>query len=258
MGPADCSCVAHPGSLREAWVTYRLRTLIRGLNETMTSLLFYGDPHGEWRPLLETLQGHSPDAVVLLGDCDLHRALSDELGDGLPSPERLFFILGNHEADRQCFYDNVLSAAPSSNHLNAKVVEVGGVRIAGLSGTFDQHVWHPDLNDGEPFYRTRAEMLWHLRAKQRADTELPLRYKVAVWYEDYEALFAESCDVLVLHDAPPPHRYGHAVLDDLAEAMDARLIVHGHHHERYESKTYSGIRVLGLGKADPEWIRFSG
>lgn len=257
MVPADRSRGAHSDSLRGNWATCRLLTLIRHLNETMTSLLFYGDPHGEWRPLRETLRTESPDAVILLGDCDLHRPLSDELGDTLPSPDRLFFILGNHEADRQCFYDHLISAAPATNHLNAKVVDIAGVRIAGLSGTFDQHIWHPDLNEGEPFFRTREDALWNLHAKgRRSGLKLPLRYKVAVWYEDYETLFAESCDVLVLHDAPPPHRYGHAAFADLAEAMGARLIVHGHHHERYEDVTSSGIQVIGLGKADPKPIRF--
>lgn len=221
----------------------------------MASLVFYGDPHGEWRPLRETLCKGSPEAVVLLGDCDLHRPLSAELGDALPSPDGLFFILGNHEADRQDFYDHLLSVAPETGHLNGRVVDVGGVRVAGLSGTFDQHIWHPELNQGEPVFRTRAEALWQLRAMGRPEIELPLRYKVAVWYEDYEALFAESCDVLVLHDAPTPHRYGYAVLADLADAMGARLIVHGHHHERYQAITPTGTEVIGLSKADPLWIR---
>jgi hypothetical protein len=32
--------------------------------------------------------------------------------------------------------------------------------------------------------------------------------------------------------------------------MGARLIVHGHHHRRYEARTRVGIRVIGLGIAE--------
>ena len=112
----------------------------------MAKILFYGDPHGVWRPLRESLSTDTPDAIILLGDCDLERPLSDELGGAWPAVTNLFFILGNHEADKPAFFENLTSALPATNHLNAQVVNVGGLRIAGLSGTFDQDVWHPDLN----------------------------------------------------------------------------------------------------------------
>ena len=38
------------------------------------SVVFYGDPHGVWAPLLAAVRNEVPDAVVLLGDCDLTRA----------------------------------------------------------------------------------------------------------------------------------------------------------------------------------------
>jgi hypothetical protein len=37
--------------------------------------VFYGDPHGEWRPLLAAVQENRRAAVVLLGDCDLDMPL---------------------------------------------------------------------------------------------------------------------------------------------------------------------------------------
>jgi predicted phosphodiesterase len=34
-------------------------------------ILFYGDSHGEWRPLLKACRDERPDAVFILGDCVL-------------------------------------------------------------------------------------------------------------------------------------------------------------------------------------------
>jgi hypothetical protein len=66
-------------------------------------------------------------------------------------------------------------------------------------------------------------------------------------------LAAHRCDILVTHEAPTSHPHGFAPIDALAEACGARLIVHGHHHQSYEAVLASGIRVRGLGLAEP-WL----
>ena len=43
------------------------------------SLVIYGDPHGDWRPLLEAVALELPAAIIILGDCDLGRPLHVEL-----------------------------------------------------------------------------------------------------------------------------------------------------------------------------------
>ena len=82
--------------------------------------------------------------------------------------------------------------------------------------------------------------------------ELPIKARAAIWWEDYERLYGQQADILVLHEAPGSHLYGFAVLDELAEAMGVKLIVHGHHHENYDA-TIGTIRVRGVGKATP-WL----
>jgi len=52
----------------------------------------------------------------------------------------------------------------------------------------------------------------------------------AIWPEDIETLASQKADILVTHEAPSSHPSGSAVIDELARAMGARLIVHGHHH----------------------------
>ena len=42
-------------------------------------ILFYGDPHGEWRPLVRAVLEHRPAAVVILGDCGLDVPLRQKL-----------------------------------------------------------------------------------------------------------------------------------------------------------------------------------
>ena len=63
------------------------------------------------------------------------------------------------------------------------------------------------------------------------------------------ALAGQRADVLVTHEAPTSHPSGVAVLEDLARAMGARLVVHGHHHIGYRAEAADGLRVLGVGAA---------
>jgi hypothetical protein len=69
----------------------------------------------------------------------------------------------------------------------------------------------------------------------------------AIWPEDVDALSLQKADVLVTHEAPSSHPNGVSVLDDLARAMGARLVVHGHHHITSHARSADGLRVLGVG-----------
>lgn len=42
-------------------------------------------------------------------------------------------------------------------------------------------------------------------------------------------------------------------IDDLAQVMGARLVVHGHLHQDYDGRTRHGIPVRGVGGATP-WL----
>ncbi|KAF0225737.1 MAG: hypothetical protein FD176_184 [Rhodospirillaceae bacterium] len=72
---------------------------------------------------------------------------------------------------------------------------------------------------------------------------------MSIWPEDYERLAQQQADILVTHEAPSNHPHGFIEIDQLAEAMGAKLIVHGHHHRDYQTALPSGIRVIGVGLA---------
>ncbi|MDQ2801402.1 MAG: hypothetical protein M3Y41_01455 [Pseudomonadota bacterium] len=53
---------------------------------------------------------------------------------------------------------------------------------------------------------------------------------------------------------------GNAVIDELARAMGARLIIHGHHHVGYRAVARDGLQALGVAAAwgvtqdgEPKW-----
>ena len=71
----------------------------------------------------------------------------------------------------------------------------------------------------------------------------------AIWPEDYDYLASQSADILVTHEAPRSHPSGNAALDDLARAMGASLIVHGHHHVSYRAVAPDGLRAMGVAAA---------
>lgn len=212
-------------------------------------ILFYGDPHGEWRTLLKACRDDRPDAVVILGDCDLDRPLSQELapivGAGIP----IRWIHGNHDIDRPEWHDNLWGDRPGWN-LHATWAVLGGRVVIGLGGVFSEKVWYPRFEAAEPIHQTRRSLLKATPAAERWRGGLPLRARDAIFPEDIDRIRQFRADILVTHEAPSAHRHGFLGIDEAAKACGARLVIHGHHHENYEGEIPgSGIRVRGLGGA---------
>jgi Icc-related predicted phosphoesterase len=153
--------------------------------------------------------------------------------------------------------------------LHRRVETIAGRRMAGIGGVFRGRVWFPKNGDEVPVVRTAAELLRHGQEGQpRFRGGVPLRHRDTILPEDLDAVrsaAADGCDILVTHEAPSccvrhssrggqvletPQPLGFGGLDDLARDVRARLVVHGHHHHRYEGTTRDGIRVVGLGIAD--------
>lgn len=130
-------------------------------------ILFAGDPHGYFRPIIRAIDEHRPSGVVLLGDYDLERPLKAELGEAATVCP-VAWIHGNHDADHTNWYINLFESALDHCNLNATVRTLGGLRIAGLGGIFRGQVWHPHLNNGRPIYTTRDAMtdyrIYHITA----------------------------------------------------------------------------------------------
>ncbi len=208
-------------------------------------LYFAGDPHGDFNPINQAVDRERPEGVVLLGDFDLECPLEEALGPWaweIPT----WWIHGNHDMDREEWYDRLYESELADRCIHTRVVEVGGARIAGLGGVFREKVWHPET--GVQF-RTRREFMHSIGRKKLWRGGMPRKHRASIWFEDYERLFDQRADILVLHEAPSSHQYGFSVLDELAQAMRVSLVVHGHHHEDYTAVLPSGIKVIGVGLA---------
>ena len=213
-------------------------------------IAFFGDPHGDFRAVASALAGPRPGTSVFVGDFDLEFPFAKQLEPLAAAGSEVWYVHGNHDTDRDEWHDRLFECPLGARrNLNARVVEASGLRIAGLGGVFREKIWHPRNGDGKPRYSTRDEfMRAHRASKWRGG--LPRGHRSSVFWEDFEALDGKRADVLVTHEAPSCHRYGFEEIDFLAEMLGVKLVVHGHHHERYDAVLPSGVQVLGLGKAD--------
>jgi len=164
------------------------------------------------------------------------------------------WILGNHDCETEIAYDNLVTDYPEGD-IGFRVVNLDGVRIAGLAGVFKPSVWYPRSDDGSqqidlPRYRNREEFLAAQPKERSWRGGLPLWHRDTIFPDDVDRLAEQSFDVLVAHEAPSSHRHGFAVIDELAASGGARLIVHGHHHDSYAAALSNGIAVRGLGLAE--------
>ena len=212
-----------------------------------TGILFYGDPHGSWQPLLDEYARQPAQAVVLLGDCELDRPLAETLkpisNDGTP----IHWIYGNHDNHSEEQWVN-LTGAPDGLH--GRVTDVAGLQVAGLGGNYAGKVWYPKKGSEEARFGTRREFIRSLPNSGRPETKLPLERRSVIFPEDHNVLAHLRTDVLVCHEAPSSHQYGFGALDDLARLMSVRLIVHGHHHVGYCGASRDEVKVRGLGIAE--------
>lgn len=213
------------------------------------TILFYGDPHGEWRPLLAAVQQKRPAAVVLLGDCDLDMPLRRKLAPVWELVPCWRWIHGNHDTDTETQFDHLLTDYPAGN-LHAISADLAGYTVAGLGGIYKEKVWRPgELN--APVFSTRDEMIRRTARFDRWRGGLPRKHRDTIFYEDHETLGQLRADILVTHEAPSCHPNGFVAIDELARQMGVRLVVHGHHHLSYEGRTTDGILVRGLAQAEP-------
>ncbi len=207
-------------------------------------ILFAGDPHGDFDPLIAAVQKHHPEAVILLGDYDLKKPLEQYLASILDQT-KIWWIPGNHDFDPVFHYSNLFSSQLAEQGLHLRVMEIAGVRIAGLGGIFLGRVWYPPCS---PKWQSKQDYLKHNTTKHKR-AELSLKYKSAIWPNEWANLKQLKADILVTHEAPRCHRHGFIAIDQLAEAMGVRKVFHGHLHEHYSARIRKGIQVFGVGNA---------
>lgn len=204
-------------------------------------ILFAGDPHGDFKPLIAAVHKYKPEAVVLLGDYDLDMPLENCLQE-IIGLTQIWWIAGNHDFETPVKYQNLFHSALAENSLHLKVTEIAGLRIAGLGGIFLGRVWYPPQ---PPRWRSKQHYLRDQPVNLRY-SPLSLKYKGAIWHDEFEALKALKADILVTHEAPGSHRHGFDVIGELAAAMGVKHIFHGHLHENYTGIVKNNIKVFGV------------
>ncbi len=203
--------------------------------QALRRLWFLGDVHGHFEhigPAVEAAAaaGSAPAWLVFLGDLQLSRPLKTELDEIRALREfgvRVAFIHGNHDADSHENWER-LHECGDAVALHGQVVELEGIRVAGLGGNFQGRVWYPPAG---PKVRRKAEVMnrvpWARRDGQRPSP----KFHSAIYPEELRALSAKRADILVTHEAPSCHPHGWQALDDLACAMRAARLFHGHTHD---------------------------
>jgi hypothetical protein len=105
-------------------------------------LMFFGDPHGDFEPVITAVERFRPEAIVLLGDLQARQPLQIELQSILPLTE-VHWIHGNHDTDGDLDYRNLFESDLADRSLHCRIVSVAGYRVAGLGGIFRSKIWDP-------------------------------------------------------------------------------------------------------------------
>jgi hypothetical protein len=173
--------------------------------------------------------------------------VATDAGEYEPVESPLYWIKGNNED-----YDRIDSGGfPANLHYvaNAQLTAVGGLRVAGLGGTFAPN-----------WYDTAAADLPHpskgtSKAKALADRR---RHFVREEVERCKGL--RGVDLLLTHEAARPYRVGKGIdagktpINEVLAAMAPRLHLFGHHH-RFSEQDRQGVRSVGLDVVSRSYLR---
>ena len=203
------------------------------------TIMFFGDPHGQFDFVIRSVRRHAPAAIVLLGDLQARRPLHVELAPILSLTE-VWFVHGNHDTDSEADHDNLFGSDLADCNLHGRVAEIAGYRVAGLGGVFRETIWAPPL---EPAFASAADRLRVVRRSERWRGGLPLRHRSSIFPDVYQDLSRQRADILVTHEGLGGHPHGWKALDDLAASLQVQVVVHGHLHQ--------AIDYITDGRLDP-------
>ena len=214
----------------------------RDYAHVLRSLWFLGDVHGKFEHIARALDAADdvPRWLVFLGDLEIpDRPFREILTELLPSSSdvQALFIHGNHDADSHQHWE-MLHDCGSAAQIHGRVVDVDGVRIAGIGGNFMGRVWYPPsdaLFQSKATAMNRGSFQW--REGQRPNPKL----NAAIYPQDFQRLSKQRADILVSHEAPSCHPYGFGAIDELARAMSVCRTFHGHQHDD-RSAEYQKVR----------------
>lgn len=211
-----------------------------------------GDPHQEFDHIVNAVLEHSPDAVILLGDITPLRPLEIEL-ELIKDLTEIWWIHGNHDTDHANYFDNLFGSKLADRNLHGRIVDIVGVRVAGMGGIFRSKIW----TDGDCSTASPESYLKTCSKAERWRDGLPLRHRSSIFPSEIQALSKHTADVLVTHEAPKLHPYGSTVLSELAKSLSVSAAFHGHHHEdiQYAGGVWRGVGLRGIVTLDGEVIQ---
>jgi hypothetical protein len=183
-----------------------------------------GDIHADFDAVRRVMRRHAEIPFWLcVGD------VGDDAGIYEDPPAPLYWIKGNNED-----FDFVSGNRFANLHYipNGVAVEIDGVRVAGVGGTFAP-TWY-DKRAGELIKKGKDDKRRHFVR------------------EEVEAVkMMRALDVLLTHEAPRPfraaggHDAGKTPINEMIASAKPRLHLFGHHH-RFVEMTVSGVRSVCL------------
>lgn len=176
--------------------------------------------------------------------------VADAQGHYEPLPAPLYWIKGNNEnfdliaawvARRKAVPDDPeeRKAPPYEYIPNGELVEIDGLTVAGLGGTF-----------APTMYEVAAADLPHPIRRTAKATELADRRRHFVREEVDRCKGMRGVDVFLSHEAPIPFRVGPVQagkrpINEILAAMRPRLHLFGHHH-RFQALVAEGVPSVCL------------
>lgn len=208
-------------------------------------ILFAGDPHGSYTHLYPFLKENKDVSLIILGDLQLVNGPAEL--DKLAKYCNLWFIHGNHDSKTVAAFEALWGSEWHSRNLHTRVVDIEGVKIAGLGGVFRGHIWMPP---NRPMFLDPIHYCQYTPQEKIWRGGLPLRHRTSIFPSDVESLALQQADILVSHEAPKPHPQGFDVLNQLAKKMNAKKIFHGHHHDNFDYSTvnqHADCQLFNIG-----------
>ena len=201
-------------------------------SDALRRIWLLGDVHGSFKHIGRALMAAKvqPRWLLFLGDIDVdHKPfvqVLEPLRRNCPQV-RVAFIHGNHDADSYEHWE-MLHDCGDALPIHGQIVDLDGVRVAGLGGNFLGRVWYPPQ---EAKFVNKQGALDRGAFQWRAGQRPSPAFHAAIYPDDFNKLSAQRADILVTHEAPSCHRYGFEAIDELARSMRVVRSFHGHMHD---------------------------
>ena len=213
-----------------------------------------GDNHGHFDHIIEIVRKDRPDAIIFLGDLECSRPLHEEVA-AIRNLTEIYWIPGNHDTDSAETHNNLFESELADRNLHGRVVEIAGIRVAGLGGVFRGEIWYPPDIDVQ--FAKYSDYIDYLTAQQPLrlrdsvqSTGKARKHRSSIFYEDWLNLYGQSADILVTHEAPSCHPHGFREIDVLAQSLRVKFAYHGHHHDSLNYRSHDkrlGFQAFGVG-----------